>query len=329
MSSHSNSTMAHDFYYFGVDLGRRASYSSCTLSYDGNTGISYSTAVAKVIPRKGVAQKKVTTRRPSTGITLVSYYRMSSTTGRHISDLSHASPFTVVRVPLTRGWRDFTPNDVRDSLLDCLGEYASEFNLAGNRRAFVQLMNAREFLLKEACEEWAKPLRDRRFRKFEKIDVEKAAAELKERNRKAAAKRAKETKALFARYLKNKRDNYCEFMRVLFDPLYESLKFPFDKERRALLRSRLDKDAAYVWVDGDRIRTSRCVSVPVDEARVLLKAWAAGKDMRMMRIASYTIVAYEGDVIKIGCHAIPRENMLALYEEIVGEPFPDRQKAVD
>jgi hypothetical protein len=84
---------------------------------------------------------------------------------------------------------------------------------------------------------------------------------------------------------------------------------------------------AYVWTDGDKIRTSLGVSVSVDEAKVLMKAWAMGKDMRTMKVGWYSILSYTGDVIKIGCHKIPRKNMLALYEVVMGKPFPKGKQA--
>ena len=323
--SHSNRDVAHDFYYHGVDDGKTGRYSKCSISYCGKVACSYSTAVAMVIPAKGFRDSDVTTRRPSTGITLVSLYSMSNTTGRHISYLARASPFRVAIVPMRYGHSDFTPQDMAMQFLMQLTEYADGLNVAENRSSFVRLIDTLKELRETACEAWAKPLRDRRFRKFLAMDVHKIADEIKARNRKAAAKRASETRALYAKYLKNvSGERYCKFMRTLFEDSYECPEFPFDWYRRRQLRSRLDKDAAYVWINGDQIRTSMRVSVPVDEARVLLKAWAAGKDMRMMRVSRYTILAYEGDVIKIGCHRIPRANMLALYEAVIGEPFPKK-----
>jgi hypothetical protein len=60
-----------------------------------------------------------------------------------------------------------------------------------------------------------------------------------------------------------------------------------------------------------------------------MKAWAAGKDMRTARVGAYQIVSYQGATIQIGCHHIPRENMLALYEAVVGKTFPAKQANED
>lgn len=327
MSSHTRWTMAHDFYYKGVDRNESHEYRGCPLSYRASTAISYSTAIAKVIPRKGIRAESVRTNAPATGLTLVSLDSMSSTTGRHISCVRQASPFKCVNVPLGRGCYDFTPGGVAENFLEALDRLVGQLNTIGNRRKFAGLLDCRREVMELACEEWAKPLRDSRFRKYEAMDVEKMAKELQERNRKSASKRAAEARALFAKYLPKAQANgadYCEFVRVLCNSWYGSEKFPFNAGQRSKLRARLDRNAAYVWPDGDQICTSKGVRVSLDEAKVLLKLWASGRDMRTMRIGHYTIVRYEGDTIQIGCHKIPRENMLALYEAVVGEKFPEK-----
>jgi len=329
MSSHSNVSQAHDFYYKGVDLHEEHSYSKCSLSYEQNKAISYSTTVALVIPRKGVRDTEVTTTRPQTGLTLLSYFSMSATTSKHICDLRHASPFEVVELPFERGDRFVTPERLRDLLLKELAYYATCLNQAHNRRHFVCLMDARQKVLNLACETWAKPFRDKRFKAYEKIDVSKAAAELQAKHRQEASKRAAETKRIFATYVKDRRGkDYLEFLRVLFDPDYASADYPLSRDERSLLRAKVGKsDAAYVWIDGDKVVTSRHVKVDLREAHAALMAWGLGKDMRTVKVGYYTILSYTGDTIRIGCHHIPRTNMVALYEAVVGKPFPNPQEA--
>ena len=196
MSSHSNTSQAHDFYYLGVDEGRSKDYAGCTVSYEGNTAYSYSTAVAKVIPRKGVKPGDVRTHLPSSGLTLLSFDPMSATTAQHISRLNDASPFDVVRVPLRRGDRDFTPEMLARAFAEELESYAARLNKADNRRKFMELLDSLHRLREDACEKWAKPLRSKALAKFDKLDVSKIAEEIKARNRKAAVKAAAETRAV-------------------------------------------------------------------------------------------------------------------------------------
>ena len=59
MSSHTNWSMAHDFYYKGVDRGEIHEYCSCSLSYVGRTAISYSTAIANFDASRLVCEVKM------------------------------------------------------------------------------------------------------------------------------------------------------------------------------------------------------------------------------------------------------------------------------
>lgn len=333
----SNGQQAHNFYYRGVDKGEAHDYRGCSLSYAGNTAYSYSTAIAKVIPAKGVKPDKVRTSSPRSGITLVSFFRMSSTTGRHISMISGASPFDVVYVPLVRGNRDFSPRDLPDLFYEQLEAYSRLLNHREDRITFAQLVTCLKRIKERACAEWAKPLRaDKRLRKFERMDVSKVSEQLKEKRRKEAAKAAAEARAVFSRYVKNRSGrDYVDFIRALFDPAYYNAAYRFTDRERELLRRKVCGCAnawagpAYVWIDGDDLVTSKHVRVPVREAAVAMKAWAAGHDMRKFRVGNYLVISYEGGTIQIGCHHIPRDNMLALYEAVIGKPFPKKTEKTE
>ena len=332
MSSHTNRSVAHDFYYKGVDEGRSANYRGCSISYSRRVAYSYSTVVAQVIPVKGYRDGDVRTRDPSFGRTLVSFWSMSNTTGRHISYLKSASPFDTIPVPMRRGGGEMLPQDLADQFYSDLGYYVENLNTKANRETFIQMLNALKRVRDEACEEWAKPLRHARFHRFISIDVSKEAEAIKARNRLKAAKAAKETRDTIAKYVKDRKGgDYCEFMRALYDPLYVSRKYRFSDRQREILRKKVSGDQsiwagpAYAWLNGDQIETSKGVRVPVSKAKVAMRLWALGKDMRTLPVDRYHIVSYEGDTIQIGCHKIPRENMLALYEAVMGEPFPERK----
>jgi len=332
MSSHTNRSVSHDFYYRGVDEGRSGDYRGCSISYSRRVARSYSTVVAQVIPAKGYRDGDVRTREPSSGRTLVSTFTMSNTTGRHIGYLRSSSPFECISVPMRRGGGELMPQELANRFYEELGYYVKELNTKANREEFMHMLNALKRVRDEASEEWAKPLRHARFRRFLKVDVSKEAEALKARNRRLAAKAARETRETIAKYVKDRKGgDYCEFMHALFDPRYESGRYRFSDRQREILRDRVcgGKHAwdipAYVWLDGDEIETSKGVRVPVSEAKVAMRLWASGKDMRTLPVDRYHIVSYEGDTIQIGCHKIPRENMLALYEAVMGEPFPERK----
>lgn len=85
----------------------------------------------------------------------------------------------------------------------------------------------------------------------------------------------------------------------------------------------MGEGASFVWPVGDSVKTSRSVVLPASEVRVALRAWALGHDMRAFRIGPYAVVKYQGDVIQIGCHRIPRRNLVALYEVMTGKKFKE------
>lgn len=333
----SNSSVAHDFFYKGVARGVAKEYMRCAVSYRGRDCYSYSTIIAKVVPAKGMKEKDIDPTKPGSGVLLLTFDRMSASTGKHRSEVSGANPFSsCVDVPMKFGRRDFTPEELRMRFLDELERYAQDLNHAESRQKFIWLLNARNEVIARACETWAKPLRAKRFEKYEAMREKIAdyAKKLQERARKMAAKKAAETKAVVAKYLGDgvrRGKDYVDFIFGVFgrpftadwDLLPEKYRAMTDDERKAV-RNALDCGShAYVWIEGENLRTSRNVTVPVREARVAMRAWALGKDMRTFKVGPYQIVKYEGSVIQIGCHPIPRENMLALYEVLMGEPFGD------
>lgn len=326
----SNESQAHAFYYYGVNEGESKSYVGCRISYDRNIAYSYSTCVAKVIPAKGFKQSAVNTSRPGSGITLISFENMSATTARHISQLHYASPFPVVYVPMKYGRANISPAEMANLFVKELEYCLDNSNLIKYRRDFVTLMNSRRKIIDGACTEWAKALKGPRFRKYDSLDITKHANELKEHNRKLVAKQLATMRAVLKKYAKGSSQDYLSFVRAVLEHGAQYSHLGISPEERGRISQALTAGGrSYVWVDtdGESVRTSRGIRVPVQEARVLLKAWGAGDDMRTRRIGMYSILQYSGSEIKIGCHAIPRENMVALYEVLVGKPFPGNRTA--
>lgn len=329
MGSKSRFTEAHDYYYLGVDEGRCKRYSGVELHYDGRTAYSYSTAIARVIPLKGFKDEDVNTMRSSNGLTLLSVDSMSSCTCKHIQALAEASPFHVLRVPFCYGNWYFDPCILRNNYLHDLGRYALHLNHVDERTKFVKLMESRKYLLEQAAEAWAKPLRDRRFKAFEEIfaNLDDWRRNLKKRLAEKAAREEAAAKRLVSRYTRQAKtaQGYLNLMKSIFGWGEDARRMK--PETKAALKAAFTKSGeSYVWVAGDEIVTSQHVHVGLKGARVLLKAWAAGKDMRTLKVDQYSIVAYTGKEIQIGCHRIPRENMLALYEVVTGKRFPEQRK---
>lgn len=317
--------MAHDFFYRGVATGETRNLCRCSLHYDGPTVYSYWTVVGRVIPTAGLKDGDVQPRNPNSGMLLLSMYSMTSSTRKHLSYLRGASPFKIVEVPMHYGDRSFSPETLKKNLLNALGEAAEDLNHADGRRKFAALKETLYELRSFACKEWADAARGKEFRRFDTLDVDKAMRELHEQRRKDAAKRAAEVRAVLKKYRVGE-DNYCEFAHTVFGKPYQGRGFEgITDEELSILANRLVKSGkAYVWPDvpGDVVATSKGIRISMQEARLALRAWASGKDMRKYNLDGYTVLYYTGDTIKIGCHEIPWENMLSLYREVMGKPFP-------
>lgn len=327
--SYSAVNIADDYYYRGVENGETHRYSGQNLSYRERDAISYSTIIAKVIPAAGFKDCDVTTHDVDTAVTLVTMDPMSKTTAKHRNLVVAASPFRVICVPLDRGYGDFSPERLRDNFLNELASL-KEFNHANVRRRFISVMNARNAVMSCACARWAKPLMSARFRKYERIlsDLDGYAAKLRDKARKEGIKKSAETKAFLKKYAGDKRgSDYLEFMHAVCDQFYSSEKYPMTREQARVLKSKFRASgAAYAWISGDNIRTSQGAMVSVEDAVIALKAWGLGHDMRKFMVGRYSVVKYEGDTIQIGCHHIPRENCIALYEALLGKTFPERKE---
>lgn len=332
----SNGTQAHDFYYKGVNEGVNKWLKRCSLNYEGKVAYSYSTVIAKVIPQHNYEEKDICTANPNSGLTLITFDSMSSSTGRHRRELACASPFDTVSVPFKYGHRwDPSPETMAEWMLADLETYSKLLARAEHRSNFTLLMGSVDKIVAHAAEPWAKVFSSKKFLKYREIyaDLGGYAEKLKAKKRAEAAKQAAETRKVLAKWLGDKHTSkdYLDLMRTVFgnDPsfCYENRGMTYNE--RAALRRRLGlkTEFAYVWIENDTIRTSRHVSLDVDVARVAMKAWALGHDMRKFQVGPYTVLKYEGDTIQIGCHRIPRENMVALYEVVMGKPFPKKEAA--
>ena len=72
------------------------------------------------------------------------------------------------------------------------------------------------------------------------------------------------------------------------------------------------KDLSFIWVEGEKIKTSQYITVDLKEVTALLKLYLKAKLKRGMKISYYTILEIKSTYIKIGCHKIPIENINAL-----------------
>lgn len=324
--SKTNNQVAHDFYYLGVMEHKNKWYRGCSISYGERNCYSYSTLIAKVVPSKGHKVEDIDTSRPDTAVTLISYDSMSSTTGRHISGVNGASPFKTICVPMKFGSRDVYPFEFGKRFLERLEIEAKHLNRKEHRMEFLFLLKSRQRVIELACDEWSKSLKDKAFAKYEKMakDLDGFAKKLQAEVRSKAAKAAKLTRDTLKKYLGSNPTGkaYVDLIQSAFCAWGQERALLMSDRERTVVRERLDTNKwAYVWIEGENLVTTKDVRVPVEQAKLAMRAWALGHDMRKFQVDRYQVLKYEGDTVKIGCHDIPRENMLALYEVLMGKPF--------
>ena len=321
-------TMAHRYFYAGVALGKSKRYVGQNLSFDRYYAVSYSTTIGITVPARGYT--KADPYKAESGICILSFDSMSSYTARDIHAVCSASPFAVVYAPIKWGKTDYDPKDLQQLFVDRLAELAKYLVHAPSREKFIRLMDNRKKIIDTACEKWAKPLRNRRlFSRYEQIaqNLEAYTQTLKKRKRAETARRVAQKQAFLKQYTGASGASYNALLMSTYDDIETANPLKFTAQQRQEARTHLGGYSAYYcWLCGDEVRTNHSIRIPVQEARIALKAWAAGKDMRATRIGDYAVVSYTGDTIQIGCHKLERRNLLALYEVILGTPFPNKSK---
>ena len=70
----------------------------------------------------------------------------------------------------------------------------------------------------------------------------------------------------------------------------------------------LSEDYCRISLDGSVVRTTQGCEVPVSDAKVLWSLIKAGRDIKGLRVGSYTVIGLNGH-LKIGCHHINVNNM--------------------
>ena len=229
----------------------------------------------------------------------------SNTTRKHINKLYAASPFYKnISVPaIYEGC--LSPLEILTTI-EMILSAERNFNRKEERAEFLNAFYALN-ALNELKGFKGIPALIRKYKGIADQLNDKAAcralsAKIVEKRKKAAAARA----AILKKYNKL---SICDQARAAYD--YNS---PLDSETKAALRDALNpnRDLSFVWVDGDFIRTSQQIRVPVTEAARLLTLWKAGKLKHGMTIDRYTVLNVGDNIVKIGCHNIPVENLKAL-----------------
>ena len=317
--------LAHRFFY---NPDARGNYANCNTHFSKSywdkdahyNYYSYSTRIAVIAKNKY-----------GENVLLISDYKYSRTTAKHLNELRHACPYEqyrIIDVPHCEtsgvgGKYGFVSEMERVAKMD-----NSMLNRKESRETFKSIIRMIDKYVEHFG--WKSlPHECELIRKRKSIADKLAYIEQKElaiANRivhseeERAKNREKRAAAL-----------QCKIDRIKENGL-EQLKFAFayntPKEIRDALKSfKNDLQTArdeqgrrysYVWVDdATYCKTSQGIRMAIETVKRLLKLWGEKHSLLGMQADHFTIVENTNDHIKIGCHIIPMWNVQALYNELM------------
>lgn len=297
-----NKQIFHNFFYYAdrTERGKSATH------YTRGHFFSYATEIGMIYSGEG---------RP---VCFMADSSFSNTTAGHISALADACPLDIIRVPFEYGddfsmYPERAPETLKNRFIAQLKSYAPEhFTRKPARDGFNNaLHNFRAFL---DCTGQTIPAREARA-----LAVLEAAAEespeAKARRAEVARKRAEKTRRENAR----KAAELEKTLKALsISTLTEKAQFAFtpgratDYDTRARVMAALRAEYpgyAFLWVDGDNIKTSKGVTVDLETVRRAYSLFTAGKLTAGMHLGPYTVREIAADFVQIGCHKIAMENI--------------------
>ena len=306
-----NRDVAHRFFYDSIDsyFERR----SMTVWYSRGKYYSYSTCI-------GEMSKDIN----GNNVFIISDNNFSMTTAKHLGELRHACPYSVVDIyylPQSQGNREFYVNETIEHLKSNLEWYSkSKLTQKPNREGFTNTYNMLDSTLnlekfRSEFKNIKKILKSYKSL-YDDINDPEKLKQIKE----LQAKREKQQKAKLKRELNKVFNKYSYLQQVEFAYTreYDQNITDNDREIKAKLRQYLNpkNDLSFVWFDNNLVRTSQGIRVDRGEAETLLKLWQHNKLKHGMTISCYTVLEVMDNYVKIGCHKIPVENLQALLKEL-------------
>lgn len=292
-----NINFAHKFFY---DDNQDRWKENNNVSYYNNKYFSYSTCIAKITnSKKGF-------------ILLLSDNNFSPTTTKHISEIRQANPrYDVLYFPQKYGAPDFDLSHIQEILIKNLDFYESskltqKINRDNYINNFQMLMNLDEYLtdIDKAIFDKYKPL-------FDILTNDESLKKELEKARKKESEKRKALKIELKTYVES--NNLLNLARLTYSDFSE-LKSDIKNKIKSLINPK--NDFSFVWLDGEKVRTSKYITMNVEEIKPFLIAWKRGLLKHGQNIKQYTILSITDDFVKIGCHKIPIENINNLYSEI-------------
>lgn len=300
-----NIDIAHEFFY--------SDFNSCktfnNVSYNQNLFYSYYTVIGAVVQSKF-----------GNNILLVSESSMSPTTGRHISHLINACPFSYLRVPMEYGNHYFSLEACINRIIKNLEEYlSSKLSLKANREGFIQSYNQLLYI-NDNIQNIDKYILEQYKPMFELLsnskEVKELKAKLKEKAKQEEIKAKQELQELLNNY------GYLDLIQFVYNSDNSTIKIT-DYHKSKLMQNRVKKalnphnDLSFVWIENENtVKTSKHIRMSMDIVKTGLKLWKHNKVKHGYKVDCYTVMEIRENYVQIGCHKIPIDNIKALYETI-------------
>jgi hypothetical protein len=69
-------------------------------------------------------------------------------------------------------------------------------------------------------------------------------------------------------------------------------------------------------INGDNVESMRSASAPLKEVKIALKRIAQGKSVKGLSLGHYTVISYDGEALKIGCHMFHQVEIDSLIKQL-------------
>ena len=309
-------SLAHEFYYkeHNEECRTRSAW------FMGNRFGSYGTCIGYIFTDKN-GRKTL----------LASDSYMSATTAKHLNALKYACPFGIISVPFHYGDSFYAYRTQKDVLKRIAELFVVRLNSEMSAKRTYTRKPDRDYAL-----ELLKNMNDfvritgqkikglAKYNKYLSValsaeNIKKASARVREQ----AKKQAEKTKQLVEKF---KRD-------VAKKPMLDLIKkyafdFRYSKSTKAELKAQelfnkmFDTDfynPSFVIADKENgvVKTSQNITMPISDVLPLLKMWKHKHNIVGLVLGKYTILANNDKYVKIGCHAIPIQNVQALADVLL------------
>lgn len=319
MTQYTNESISHAFFYKNDDL-IKCNHLNLWKQY--NVIYSYNTPVAILENDKNNNQ-----------VLILSSNNMTQTTSKHLNYIRRAAPCDIVYYPFYYQNQFTCFESVKSDLIVNLDNHKKLENL-NDCKIFIAYFNILQNLNKYFDLTFYVDVYNTTFLKAGELlpNIKKSESLAK---RQATIKFKKELKEKFddfsvddflntsyfniaeLKYLKTQSiDIYNKFLNKFgyFDLIKKVYNRGFNYQINDILKACLnDCEFSYIYIDDDKIKTSRGITQKIDDVKPFFKLWKNGKLKHGLKIDCYTVLEVNQNYVKIGCHKIPVENLNNVY----------------